>query len=43
MEAFRSGEREHEVMTPLAQRLSDEELAEVVEWYSSIGLEASGP
>jgi cytochrome c553 len=43
MHAFRSGERESETMTPLAQRLSDEELAEVVEWYSSIGLEVSGP
>jgi cytochrome c553 len=30
-------------MTPIAQRLSDEELAEVVEWYSSIGLELSAP
>ncbi len=43
MEAFRSGERENETMTPIAQRLSEEELAEVVEWYSSIGLELSGP
>ncbi len=43
LEAFRSGERESEVMTPIAQRLSDEELAEVVDWYSSIGLEVSGP
>jgi cytochrome c553 len=43
MEAFRSGAREHEVMTPIAQRLSDEELARVVEWYSSIGLELTGP
>lgn len=30
-------------MTPIAQRLWDEELAEVVGWYSSIGLELSGP
>ncbi len=43
LKAFRSGERESEVMTPIAQRLSDEELAAVVDWYSSIGLEASGP
>ena len=43
MEAFRSGARESEVMTPIAQRLSDEELAAVVDWYSSIGLEASAP
>ena len=43
LEAFRSGERENETMMAIAQRLSDEELAEVAEWYSSIGLELSGP
>ncbi len=42
LEAFRRGERENETMTAIAQRLSEEELAEVVEWYSSIGLELSG-
>jgi hypothetical protein len=30
-------------MTPNAQRLSDEELAAAVDWYASIGLEASAP
>jgi cytochrome c553 len=43
MQAFRSGARESETMTPIAQRLSDEEMAEVVDWYASIGLEVSEP
>ena len=43
LEAFRSGERESGTMTAIAQRLSEDELAEVVEWYSSIGLELSAP
>ena len=43
LEAFRSGERKNDTMASIAQRLSDEELAEVAEWYSSIGLEMSAP
>jgi cytochrome c553 len=43
MEAFRSGERENETMTPIAQSLSEEELAKVADWYASIGLESSAP
>jgi cytochrome c553 len=43
LRAYRSGEREHEVMTPIAQRLSEEEISEVADWYASIGLEVVGP
>lgn len=43
LRAFRSGERQSEVMTPIAQRLSDEEFEEVADWYGSIGLESSAP
>jgi cytochrome c553 len=30
-------------MTPVAQRLSEEEVSEVADWYASIGLEVVGP
>ena len=43
LKAYRSGEREHAMMTPIAQRLSEEDVAEVAEWFSSIGLELSAP
>jgi cytochrome c553 len=43
LKAYRDGLREHAMMTSIAQMLTEEELAEVVEWYSSIGLEPSGP
>ena len=43
LEAFHSGERESEVMTAIAQRLSNEELVEVAKWYASVGLDVSVP
>ncbi|MDX6748760.1 cytochrome c [Geminicoccaceae bacterium 1502E] len=36
LEAFRAGERQHEQMTIIAQGLSDEDIADLVAWYSSI-------
>ena len=41
LKAFRNGQREHEVMTPIATELTDEELAEVADWFASTGLELS--
>ena len=36
LEAFRSGEREDPQMTFMAAELSDEDIADIIEWYSSI-------
>lgn len=35
LEAFRSGEREHEVMSVIAASLSDQQIADVSAWYAS--------
>jgi cytochrome c553 len=43
LKAFRNEQREHEIMTPIAAELTDEELSEVVDWFSSIGLELANP
>lgn len=43
LKAFRSGQREHEVMTPIAQDLSEEEIREVSDWFASVGLELAEP
>lgn len=36
LEAYRSGKRKHEQMTIIAKMLSDEDIENVAEWYSSI-------
>jgi cytochrome c553 len=36
LRAFRSGERKHEQMSIIAAGLSDEDIADLVAWYSSI-------
>lgn len=38
LKAFRNGKREHEIMTPIAQALSDEEIRAIADWYADIGL-----
>ena len=38
LKAFRNGKREHEIMTPIAQTLSDEEIRAIADWYADIGL-----
>jgi cytochrome c553 len=43
LEAFRSGERKHEQMTIIAQSLSDEDIANLAAWYSSIRITAETP
>ncbi|CTQ34673.1 Cytochrome c4 precursor [Jannaschia rubra] len=39
LKAFRSGKRMSEVMTPIAQDLSDAEMRAVADWYAAVGLE----
>jgi cytochrome c553 len=40
---YRSGKRQHEVMTVIAKPLSDDDIANVAAWYSSIKVEATLP
>lgn len=35
LKAFRSGDREHEMMTVVARSLSDQEIADVASWYAA--------
>jgi cytochrome c553 len=43
LKAFRSGKRTHDVMTGIAEGLSDEEIRAISEWYADIGLEIQSP
>jgi len=43
LKAFRSGERKHEQMSIIAQGLSDQDIADVVAWYSSIKVSVTLP
>jgi cytochrome c553 len=43
LRAFRSGTRKHEVMAVIAKPLSDEDIAQLAAWYSSIKIEAQLP
>jgi cytochrome c553 len=43
LEAFRSGERQHEQMTIIAQGLSDEDIADLAAWYASIEISVEMP
>jgi cytochrome c553 len=43
LKAFRSGKREHEIMSVIAKDLSDEDIADLSAWYSSILIEATIP
>lgn len=36
LKAFRSGRRVHEVMTPIAQDLTDEDIRAVADWYAAV-------
>ena len=40
---FRAGKRRHEVMNVIAKPLTDEDIAEVAQWYASIVVEAREP
>lgn len=43
LKAFRSGKREHEIMSVVAQSLSDEDISDLSAWYSSIAISATVP
>jgi cytochrome c553 len=43
LKAFKSGERKHEQMSIIAQGMSDEQMADVSAWYSSIKIKAEMP
>jgi cytochrome c553 len=40
LKAFRSGKRTHEVMSVIAKPLSDDDIADLSDWYASIAVEA---
>ena len=43
LRAYRSGERRHEVMTLIAKPLSDDDIANLAAWFSSVRIEAKAP
>ena len=43
LKAFRSGKRQHEQMNVIAEGLSDEDIKDVVAWYSSIKVQMTVP
>jgi cytochrome c553 len=43
LKAFRSGERKHEQMSIIAAGLSDEDIGDLVAWYSSIKFSVQVP
>ena len=43
LKAFRNGKRKHEIMSEIAKSLTDEEIREIADWYSSIQLEIEPP
>jgi cytochrome c553 len=43
LKQFRSGKRSHEVMNVIAKPLSDADIGELADWFSSISVEAKAP
>ena len=43
LKAFRSGKRQHEIMSIIAEKLSDEDISDLSAWYSSITITATMP
>ncbi|MEO0957465.1 MAG: cytochrome c [Pseudomonadota bacterium] len=43
LRAFRSGKREHEIMSVVAGALSDEDIDDLSAWYASIQIEVTMP
>lgn len=43
LKAFRSGKREHEIMSVIASQLSDEDISDISAWYASISISATLP
>ena len=43
LKAFRSGKREHEMMSVVAKNLTDQEIADLAAWYESIEVQVKMP
>ena len=43
LKAFRSGKREHEIMSVIAKNLSDEDISDLSAWYASVKITATMP
>jgi cytochrome c553 len=43
LQAFRSGERKHEQMSIIAQGLTDDDIADLAAWYSSLRFTVTVP
>lgn len=43
LKAFRSGKRQHEIMSVIAKDLSDAEIGDLAAWYASIEITAKMP
>ena len=43
LKAFRSGQREHEIMSPLAADLTDADIRNVADWYAAVDLTIAPP
>ncbi|GHA89950.1 c-type cytochrome [Modicisalibacter luteus] len=43
LKAFRSGKREHEIMSVVSKGLSDEDISNLAAWYESIQVTATMP
>lgn len=43
LKAFRSGRREHEIMSVIAKDLSDEDISDLAAWYASIKISVTLP
>jgi len=43
LEAFRKGDRKHEQMSIIAQGLSDEDIADLADWYSGLRVTVTMP
>ena len=43
LKAFRTGKRVHEMMSVIAEQLSDEDISDISAWYSSITITATMP
>jgi cytochrome c553 len=39
LKAFRTGKRDHEIMSEIAADMTDTEIREVADWYSNVQLE----
>lgn len=43
LKAFRSGKREHEMMSVVAKSLTDQQISDLAAWYASIRIEVTLP